>query len=164
MRLRAVLMTAATAVGIMLVPSVSAALPASAAPATLSCSDDGFFINAYTGQVDHWYSAGGYFTGPYSGHQELCRITLSVGGLKAYQFVIVGGTANGDCVAYVQGGQGAGVVARGCVLGQANEVWLAGSNWPNLSAGKCLNVGTASGDSWGVATCSSTHTEAMAWE
>ena len=143
-----------------------AAVSAPAAQATIGCSsvNDCYWANSYTGQVDHWYSAGGYFTGPHNGQQELCEVSPGLG----VQFVIVGGTANGDCVAYVQGGQGAGIDARGCVFGQANETWYVvnGFEYQNQATNnKCLNVGTGSGDSWGVATCSDTaHTQAQLWK
>lgn len=156
MRLRA-LVIAVAAVGMFLVPAVTAAPPAAA---SLNCpsAQDGFWENANT-QLDHWYSAGGYFTGPTSGHQVLCLLKVQVGTTQMYQMVIVGGTASGDCVTWVSGGQGAGVDARGCVLGQGNELWNpiwegSGYDWQNQApAGLCLNVGTAPGDPWGVATC-----------
>jgi hypothetical protein len=164
------LTAAAMAAGIMLVPLVTVA-PSASASLKCSSSNNGFFYNEYTDQVDHWYSAGGYFTGPLNGQQTLCA-TFPFGGSSPFQYVIVGGTASGDCLAFVppsQGGQGDGIVARGCVSGQANETWYndpqtTGDDWRNGSDSKCLNVGTTPGDIWGVATCAATDPEAMVWQ
>jgi hypothetical protein len=118
-RWKATLLTVVSAVGLC-AGVITIAAPAASASINCPSGNDGFWVGA-SGQVDHWYSAGQYFTAPYSGHQELCRVSLSGGG---FQFVLVNaGAATGDCVAYVQGGQGAGIDARGCVLGQLNESW-----------------------------------------
>jgi hypothetical protein len=146
------------------------AVSAPAAQASVSCpaANDGFFINSVSGQVDHWYSKGGYFTAPYSGHQELCEVNPHPGYL---QMVIVGGTASGQCVAYVKGGAGGVIEARPCVLGQANETWsdvywpTGDLSWVNADTGGggCLNVGTGSGDSWGIAACQDVPQQLPGW-
>jgi len=151
---------------------ITAAAPAANASLVGQCPSFavGYWQNS-SGQVDHWYSGGQFFTGPHNGQQSLCMVPYQQG----FQLQIIGGTANGDCVAYVtdKTKQGDGIDARGCTQGQAREMWYNNGygEWANgddsINFTLCLNVGTASGDYWGIATCRNNPSyapEAISWQ
>lgn len=110
---------------------------------TINCQGSTWYWVDKDNQLDHWYSGGGYFTDPLSGHQPICYVWRELNYPYYYQMMIVGGPANGMCVEEVPGlGIGVDVTDAPCVYHQANESWVqhTDNSWTNqsISANYCL--------------------------
>src|SRR5271169_2065744 len=108
----------ALACGLILAAAPLTAAYAAPPPPGPGCQTAAYFWNNGYGYVDHYYSHGGYFTDPSSGHQDVCTVWYQPTGPR-YQLEIVGGPAAGNCLAV----PGVYLIPQGCKQGQADEVW-----------------------------------------
>jgi hypothetical protein len=162
---------AAVSSSLLLMVSVglSATAHATPPPPGPSCpASEDFFWNNEFGYVDHYYSTGGWFTDPGSGHQELCAVWIGTNGLNQTYFHMeeVGGSGAGECV---NAPDTFNLELASCSQTQENQVWVESFNIyddyelynSHYGSGLCLSGDKYSGTVgvWDLESCNSSNAQ-----